>query len=83
MSIRSINKPPSSLPPKRLNPGNRKMRYGYMTVVMHKGVEMAIFHSDITMLERAFNELTEGRQVFDLAMVSVVQIINLAGGGKK
>lgn len=61
---------------KKINPGNRKYRAGFMTLAVREGVEIALYHPTMFGLENAFNTVTDGRVPFDRSMVSRVEIWN-------
>lgn len=79
MSTANMKPDPSA---KKINPGNRKIRTGFMTLCVSEGVEMAIYHPTVFGLENAFNKVTNGRVPFDRSMVTRVEIRNLREGAR-
>jgi hypothetical protein len=59
---------------KKINPGNRSYRNGFMTLAVREGVQIAIYHPTMFGLENAFNAVMGGRVPFDRSMVSRVEI---------
>jgi hypothetical protein len=77
MSNANLKPNPSN---QRINPGNRAMRLGFMTLAVREGVEIALYHPTMFGLENAFNAVTSGRVPFDRSMVSRVEIRNQREG---
>lgn len=66
----------------RINPGNRRVRLGFMTLFVSEGVEIALFHPTMFGLENAFNAVAQGCIPFDRSQVSRVEINNQTKAGR-